>query len=141
MKPRSCHRPLPLCLKHWRVLIEIEYLVVDDGSRDATIAVAKATGIHHIVPLARNMGLARAFAAGLEASLLHGADIIVNTDADNQYDGTEIARLIEPILAGRAELVVGDREVRNVATFSPLKRLLQRSGQLGCFASGNYIHP
>ncbi len=106
----------------------IEYLVVNDGSRDQTVAVAKALGVHHVIELPHNMGLAHAFAAGLEASILRGADIIVNTDADNQYVGEEIARLIEPILAGRAELVIGDREVGKVASFSPLKRLLQQLG-------------
>jgi glycosyltransferase involved in cell wall biosynthesis len=106
----------------------IEYLVIDDGSRDQTVAIAKAVGVHHIVALPHNMGLAHAFVAGLEASILRGADIIVNTDADNQYVGAEIARLIEPILAGRAEMVVGDRGVGKVESFSPIKRLLQQLG-------------
>ncbi len=106
----------------------IEYLVINDGSRDGTVVVAKALGVHHVIELPHNMGLAHAFAAGLEASILRGADIIVNTDADNQYVGEEIARLIEPILAGRAELVIGDRGVGKVASFSPLKRLLQQLG-------------
>lgn len=106
----------------------IEYLVVDDGSRDATVAVAKAHGIHYIVSHGRNRGLAQAFATGLEASILNGADIIVNTDADNQYGGEEIARLIEPILAGRAQLVIGDRGVGTLPIFSPIKRQLQRLG-------------
>ncbi|MEZ4619511.1 MAG: glycosyltransferase family 2 protein [Caldilineaceae bacterium] len=106
----------------------IELLVVDDGSRDRTVAVAQELGVHHIVQLPHNMGLANAFAAGLEASILRGADIIVNTDADNQYVGEEIAQLVAPILAGRAALVIGDREVGKVTSFSPLKRLLQRLG-------------
>jgi len=106
----------------------IEYLVIDDGSRDATVAVAKALGIHYIVSHGRNRGLAQAFATGLEASILNGADIIVNTDADNQYGGEEIARLIEPILAGRAQLVIGDRGVGTLPIFSPIKRQLQRLG-------------
>ncbi|MEZ4868940.1 MAG: glycosyltransferase family 2 protein [Caldilineaceae bacterium] len=106
----------------------IEYLVIDDGSRDDTVAVAKAVGVHHIISFPRNLGLARAFAAGLDASLRQGADIIVNTDADNQYAGAGIAQLIEPILAGRAEMVVGDREVGKLLHFSPVKRLLQRLG-------------
>jgi glycosyltransferase involved in cell wall biosynthesis len=106
----------------------IEYLVIDDGSRDETVAVARALGVHHIVQLPHNMGLAQAFAAGLEAALIRQADIIVNTDADNQYCGADIQKLVEPILAGKAEMVVGDREVTKVASFSPLKRQLQRLG-------------
>jgi glycosyltransferase involved in cell wall biosynthesis len=107
---------------------QIEYLVIDDGSRDETVTVARAIGVHHIVQLPRNMGLAHAFATGLEAALVRHADIIVNTDADNQYCGADIAKLVEPILQGKAELVVGDREVAQVATFSPTKRRLQRLG-------------
>jgi glycosyltransferase involved in cell wall biosynthesis len=106
----------------------IEYLIIDDGSQDETVAVARAIGVHHIIELPHNMGLAQAFAAGLEAALVRQADIIVNTDADNQYCGADIQKLVEPILAGRAELVVGDREVAKVASFSPLKRQLQRVG-------------
>jgi glycosyltransferase involved in cell wall biosynthesis len=106
----------------------IEFLVVDDGSHDGTAAVAQALGVHHVVRLPHNMGLAHVFAAGLEAGILHHADIIVNTDADNQYCGADIQKLIEPILAGRAEIVVGDREVAKVPWFSSLKRQLQGLG-------------
>lgn len=106
----------------------IETLVIDDGSRDDTAQIARAVGVTHVVRLPRNMGLARAFAAGLEASLHRGADIIVNTDADNQYCGDDIALLIAPILAGRADLVVGDRGVAGHPDFSPTKRRLQRLG-------------
>jgi glycosyltransferase involved in cell wall biosynthesis len=106
----------------------IEYLVIDDGSRDGTSAVAQALGVHHIVRLPRNMGLAYVFATGLEACLLHNADLIVNTDADNQYHGEDIEKLIAPILAGRADIVVGDRQVQQVPAFSPLKRRLQALG-------------
>ena len=106
----------------------IESLIVDDGSSDATVQVAKAIGVDHIVRLPRNLGLAQAFAAGLEASILRGADIIVNTDADNQYFGDDIAKLVEPILAGRAEMVVGDRDVAHHPLFSPTKRSLQKLG-------------
>lgn len=106
----------------------LEYLVVDDGSRDGTADVAEQLGVHHVVRLPRNGGLARAFVAGLEASLAAGADIIVNTDADNQYHAGDINLLVEPILSGRAEMVVGDRGVASHPNFSPTKRLLQRLG-------------
>lgn len=106
----------------------IEYLVIDDGSSDNTAQVAQQAGVHHVVRLARHSGLAVGFVVGLENSLKHGADLIVNTDADNQYQAEDIQRLIEPILAGRADLVVGDRGVATLQEFSPLKRLLQRMG-------------
>jgi glycosyltransferase involved in cell wall biosynthesis len=106
----------------------IETLVVDDGSTDRTAQVAKELGVDHVIRLKQNCGLATAFAAGLEASLAAGADIIVNTDADNQYRGEDIGRLVEPILEGRADIVVGDRGVAALEQFSPSKRLLQRLG-------------
>lgn len=106
----------------------IEILVIDDGSQDGTAAVAQAHGVHHIVRLPRNEGLARAFVVGLEASVKQGADIIVNTDADNQYMGADIALLVAPILSGEAEIVVGDRDVANQLHFSATKRVLQRMG-------------
>lgn len=106
----------------------IEVLVVDDGSWDRTVEVARELGVQHIVRHTRNRGLAAAFQSGLEAALAAGADIIVNTDGDNQYYGPDIGRLIEPILAGRAAIVVGDRGVAALAHFSPLKRFLQRLG-------------
>jgi len=107
---------------------EVEYLVIDDGSADATGEVAQTAGVHHVVRLPVHRGLARAFVAGLEACLKRRADVIVNTDADNQYLGEDIARLIAPILAGQAELVIGDRQVAQIPTFSPLKRWLQGLG-------------
>jgi glycosyltransferase involved in cell wall biosynthesis len=106
----------------------LEYLVVDDGSQDNTAAAARQAGVHHILQLQQHAGLAAAFSAGLEACLRLGADIIVNTDADNQYNAEDIQHLVEPILAGRAEIVVGDRGVANLASFTPTKRVLQRLG-------------
>jgi glycosyltransferase involved in cell wall biosynthesis len=106
----------------------IEVLVVDDGSSDDTAAVAERLGVHHIVRFPNNRGLAAAFQAGVDACLALGADIIVNTDADNQYPGADIARLCAPILAGQADLVVGDRRTDTIPHFGPLKRLLQRWG-------------
>lgn len=106
----------------------VEYLIVDDGSSDETVQVARQCGVHHVVSLPAHLGLAAAFSTGLDAALKHGADIIVNTDADNQYHAEDIQRLIEPILAGRAQIVVGDRGVATLPTFAPLKRWLQRLG-------------
>ncbi len=106
----------------------VEVLVIDDGSTDGTVAIAQALGVDHIVRLPRHLGLAGAFTAGLTAALRQGADLIVNTDADNQYRGEDIARLIKPILEGRADITIGDRKVAELAHFSPSKRLLQRLG-------------
>ena len=105
----------------------IEYLVIDNASTDLTAEVARQAGVHHVIYLPVK-GLAGAFIAGIEACLQNGADIIVNTDADNQYNADDIQHLVEPILAGRAQLVVGDRGVATQKNFSPLKRLLQRLG-------------
>lgn len=107
---------------------EIEVLIIDDGSTDGTAERAAELGVHHVVRFPRNRGLARAFVAGMDASVRLGADIVVNTDADNQYSGADIPRLIAPILAGRAELVIGDRQTDRIAHFSPIKKLLQRWG-------------
>jgi glycosyltransferase involved in cell wall biosynthesis len=106
----------------------LEWLVIDDGSSDATVEVAKALGVDHIVRLTNHKGLAAAFQAGLEACLKLGADVIVNTDADNQYRGSDIPKLVQPILAGRADMVVGDRQIDSIAGFSVTKRRLQRLG-------------
>ncbi len=106
----------------------IEFLVIDDGSRDGTAEVARRWGVHHVVRHRRNRGLAAAFRSGLDAALAAGADIIVNTDGDGQYEGADIASLVAPIVAGEADIVVGDRGVGDNAHFSPFKRLLQRAG-------------
>jgi glycosyltransferase involved in cell wall biosynthesis len=106
----------------------VEWLVIDDGSTDRTIEVARAGGVDHVVRLTNNKGLAAAFQAGLDACLKLGADIIVNTDADNQYSGQDIPRLLEPILAGQADMVIGDRKTDQIEHFSPVKKRLQRWG-------------
>lgn len=107
---------------------QIEFLLVDDGSDDGTDKVAQILGIHHIIRLPDHTGLAAAFMHGLESSLSAGADIIVNTDADNQYNADDITKLIAPILTGEADLVIGDRGVADLEDFSPSKRFLQRFG-------------
>ena len=106
----------------------IETLVVDDGSRDGTADVARACGVDHVVRLRRNKGLAAAFAAGIDASLKQGADFIVNTDADNQYAAQDIPRLLQPLLSGEADIVIGDRNIAELAYMSWRKRQLQRLG-------------
>ena len=107
---------------------EIEYLVIDDGSTDDTVAVALECGVDHIVKLPNNRGLAAGFQAGLDACLKLGADIIVNTDADNQYSGADVPLLVRPILDGEAEMVVGDRDVAAIDHFSAPKKALQKFG-------------
>jgi glycosyltransferase involved in cell wall biosynthesis len=106
----------------------IELLVIDDGSRDGTSEIARGLGVHHVVRFRRHKGLAAAFTAGIDACLKHGADVIVNTDADNQYAGRDIPRLIAPLLAGEADIVIGDRNIRDLAHMSWPKKLLQRLG-------------
>ncbi|HEX8122022.1 MAG TPA: glycosyltransferase family 2 protein [Solirubrobacteraceae bacterium] len=107
---------------------EVEWLVIDDGSPDRTVEVAREHGVDHIVRLTNNKGLAYAFQAGLDAALKLGADVIVNTDGDNQYNAADIPKLVAPVLRGDADMVVGDREVNKIAHFSPLKKSLQRLG-------------
>ena len=103
-------------------------MIIDDGSSDGTHEVAAQIGVHHVVRFPRNRGLAAAHSAGLDACLRLGADIVVNTDADNQYKGEDIARLVAPLLAGRADITVGDRQTDKIAHFSWVKRVLQRWG-------------
>ena len=107
---------------------EIEVLIIDDGCTDRTVAIARELGVQHVVRFAQNRGLGHAFSAGIDYCLRHGADIIVNTDGDNQYYGGDIAKLVQPILEGRAELVIGDREPASIPHFSPLKKGLQILG-------------
>jgi glycosyltransferase involved in cell wall biosynthesis len=106
----------------------IEVLVIDDGSTDRTVEVARKHGVTHFVRHVRNMGLARSFRDGIHYALEHGADIVVNTDGDNQYPQAQIPALVAPIVEGRADIVIGDRQTHKIAHFSPLKKLLQRVG-------------
>jgi glycosyltransferase involved in cell wall biosynthesis len=118
----------------------IEFQVIDDGSTDGTPQAARDAEVDHVVELNRHVGLAGAFMAGLESALRLGADIIVNTDADNQYCAEDIQYLVQPILSGQADLVIGDRGVATLANFSPTKRLLQRLGSwVVSRASGTHI--
>lgn len=106
----------------------VEWLIIDDGSTDATVEVAKAAGVDHVVRLTNHKGLAAGFQAGLDAGLKLGADVIVNTDADNQYEAADIPKLVEPILRGDADMVIGDRQVATNEHFSYFKRRLQGLG-------------
>ena len=107
---------------------EIEILVIDDGSTDNTVETAKNLGIKHIVSHSKNLGLARAFDTGLKTSIKLGADIIVNLDADNQYKASDIEKLIQPVLNKEADIVIGARPIEKIRSFSPLKKLLQKTG-------------
>ena len=123
---------LPLVLagipRHLPGIARVEVQIIDDGSTDATVEVARRLGVDHVVRQKGNKGLARSFQAGIEAALARGANIIVNTDGDNQYCGSSIADLIRPVVDGRADIVLGDRRPGENRDFSPLKRLLQRFG-------------
>src|SRR2546430_4407113 len=106
----------------------VETLVIDDGSEDRTSEVAQRAGATYLLRFPVHLGLARAFEAGLDAALKLGADVIVNTDADNQYRGEDVAKLVGPILEGRADMVVGDRQISQIEHFSGAKKMLQRLG-------------
>ncbi|HEU4715635.1 MAG TPA: glycosyltransferase family 2 protein [Candidatus Saccharimonadales bacterium] len=123
---------LPLVLesipKKIKNVDSIEILIIDDGSSDKTIEVAKKYGVKHFVKHTRNMGLARSFRDGIDYALRHGADIVVNTDGDNQYPQERIADLVQPIIAHEADIVIADRQTSKIAHFSPFKKLMQRFG-------------
>lgn len=114
--------------KHIEGIDEIEYLIINDGSADDTVQVAKNWGVHYVVNFKQNKGLAKGFMAGLDACLRNGADIIVNTDADNQYCGEDIEKLVRPILEGKSDIVIGERPIDQTEHFSPLKKKLQHFG-------------
>lgn len=123
---------LPITLadlpRHIDGIDEIEYLIINDGSNDRTVDVAREHGAHHVISFPKNKGLAKGFMAGVDACLRLGADIIVNTDADNQYSGADIAKLVQPIVKGEAELVIGDRQTNGIHHFSWFKKRLQNWG-------------
>ena len=118
----------------------IEILIIDDGSTDKTVEVARKHGVTHFVRHTRNMGLARSFRDGVDYALRHGADIVVNTDGDNQYPQNRIADLVQPIIAGQADIVIGDRQTARIEHFSPFKKLMQRVGSsVVNFAAGTNL--
>jgi glycosyltransferase involved in cell wall biosynthesis len=116
--------------KRIKGISKIEYLVIDDGSSDKTVEIGKKNGVHHIVSHKKNQGLAKAFETGLEKCVLLGADIIVNTDADNQYNGKDIEKLVNPIINNQADIVIGSRPIKEHKEFSPIKKFLQYIGSM-----------
>lgn len=123
--------------RHVPGIDRVEWLVINDGSLDKTVEVAKEWGVDHVVNFDRNQGLAKGFMAGIEACLKAGADIIVNTDADNQYNAQDIPKLVEPILDGSADIVIGARPISEIQHFSPLKKLLQKLGSWAVRVASN----
>ena len=128
MKHRRLQLSLDALPKHIDGIDEIEYLIINDGSDDETEKIAKDWGVHHVVHFKRNLGLARGFLAGLDLALRNGADIIVNTDADNQYCGEDIEKLVRPIIEKKADIVIGERPIDEIEDFSWIKKKLQRLG-------------
>lgn len=114
--------------RHIDGIDEIEYLIINDGSDDDTERIAKEWGVHHVVHFKRNLGLAKGFLAGIDLALRNGADIIVNTDADNQYSGADIEKLVRPIMEKKADIVIGERPIDEIEEFSWVKKKLQRFG-------------
>ncbi|MBA4686423.1 MAG: glycosyltransferase family 2 protein [Candidatus Galacturonibacter soehngenii] len=114
--------------KHIDGIDTIEYLIINDGSQDETVEVARKWGVNYVVNFKNNKGLAKGFLAGLDAALRNGADIIVNTDADNQYSGFDIEKIVSPILEGKSDIVIGERPIDQTEHFSPLKKKLQHLG-------------
>lgn len=125
-------KTLPIALKALPTKVDgfdlVEYLIIDDGSIDNTVKVARDNGVHHIISFKKNQGLAKGFMAGLDACLKLGADIIINTDADNQYNASDIPKLIDPILNGKFDMVIGERPILNTKHFSFQKKILQKLG-------------
>jgi len=125
-------KTLPLVLenipKKIKGVDELEILIIDDGSTDKTVAIARKMGVKHFVKHTRNMGLARSFRDGVDYALKHGADIVVNTDGDNQYPSERIGDLVQPIIDGQADIVIGDRQTNKIAHFSLFKKTMQRFG-------------
>jgi glycosyltransferase involved in cell wall biosynthesis len=115
----------------------VEWLIIDDGCEDRTVEVALENGVDHVVRMGRNQGLAKGFMAGIEACLKLGADVIVNTDADNQYDGSCIPALTQPIVNGEADMVVGARPISDIQHFSPIKKMLQKLGSWAVRVASN----
>ncbi|MGC1247595.1 MAG: glycosyltransferase family 2 protein [Spirulinaceae cyanobacterium] len=115
----------------------VEWLIINDGSVDQTVEVATDNGVDHVVSFTHNQGLAKGFMAGIEACLKEGADIIVNTDADNQYCAADIPRLVEPILRGEADMVIGARPIKSIKHFSPIKKFLQKLGSWAVRVASN----
>jgi glycosyltransferase involved in cell wall biosynthesis len=115
----------------------VEWLIIDDGSTDRSIEVARGCGVDHVVRMKRNSGLAKVFMAGIDASLRLGADVIVNTDADNQYCADDIPKLVAPILDGSADYVIGARPIMDIPHFSPIKKTLQRLGSWAVRVASN----